>query len=77
MRLILHYFKKVLRFLNRSASERGNRIMISLIDSVLSLLLCLLPGLGELLTSQCQIELQCKGLESSIKSQNGLGQIRP
>lgn len=61
MRLILHYFKKVLRSLNGSASERGNRIMIALIDTVLSLLLCSLPGLGDLLTSQGQTELRHKG----------------
>lgn len=77
MRLILHYFKKVLRSLNRSASKRGNRIMIALRDTVLSLLPCALPGLEDLLTSQGQTKLQQKGLESFIESQNGLGRMGP
>lgn len=34
MRLISHYFKKISSSLNRSASERRNRIMILLIDTV-------------------------------------------
>lgn len=58
MRLISHYFIDVLRSLNRSASERGNRIMVAPIDTGLSFLLCFLPGLGDLLTSKGQTELQ-------------------
>lgn len=34
MRLISHYFKKISSSVNRSASERRNRIMILLIDTI-------------------------------------------